>query len=263
MQDSLAAIAKSPDHKNKTIASGNKLGGLVAGPFFVDGLGYLWVLSYDYVVKPWYFQIPFLKAWLESVWDKKHPDKKNSYPAWICNVNHYQVREPCDPTNKIMLKQDGYPIQHVGTTFATKTNDQGELMKQIKEFDSYRKKIFTHDDSEGQIGEWFYSHLKRSNLQRIIDGMNRYMPMETKARIKHITNDFKVYGTNVHEYNFGHTLDRFWSDYSIKEFVKKWYNVYSFNDVDEDVLKQCFNNYPDKRDLPVWNDIIEQYSRGN
>lgn len=260
----MAAIAKSPQFKNKSVSSTNASDALVAGPFEYKDVGFLWVVVLYYTIKPWYFKVEFLKFWCEALWNNEHPEKKESYPAWVLHLTNHPVREICDRANTIKKKKsNGYPIEYVSTTVLTKTNSKKEFLKKMSVFDRFRKSVFTANGETASVGEWFEQFIKRANLPSFEATIIKYTANDRTARTKQMTSDFANFGNLVHNYKFGYTLDHFWPDYSIKEFIKQWWHVYKFKDVDDDVLKQCYKDYPDSRNLPVWDDIVDQFSRGD
>jgi len=259
--DVLSAIAKSPNFKNKANIGRTSHEVLVVGPIAFKDAGFIWVVSFNYTNSPWYFLDSYPKAWYESLWDTDHEQKKGKYPAWIVNFKGYQVRKMLDPSNEIEVKSNGYPISHTATVVVTKTDDREAFMKQMKVCDAYRKRIFALNYDKGELGQWYYDYLQQRNETRIIEAM-KYMGDDPKVRIKQITKELKPYGHILHDYKYGYTLDHFWTDFAIKEFITKWYGVFSFEEVDEDVLKHCYRNYPGTRKLPIWSGIVEQIARG-
>ena len=53
------------------------------------------------------------------------------------------------------------------------------------------------------------------------------------------------------------TLDKFMTDFDMKEFVKDYLGVQSWGDLNEEMRKCCFRNYP-RRELPNWNMIMRE-----
>ena len=52
---------------------------------------------------------------------------------------------------------------------------------------------------------------------------------------------------------FDQTFDAFLLDYDIKEFLKNYLDVWSWDQCDEDVKKKCYSDYP-TLDLPIWDE---------
>lgn len=260
----MEAIARSPRFKKKTaIAGGTTQTVMVAGPIKYRDVGYLWVFLLGYRVIPWYNNATFYKAFLEEMWDADHSDDPGKYPAWLSNISVHHLRDECNRSNELVLQQNGYPENRLGSTVVTRTDKQEDFLKQVAKLDKYRKDLYTTNSKEVQVGKWFLDFIKQNNKDGILKGMNRYIANTDAARIKQINGDFLQFGNIIHEYQFGYTLDHFWPDYSIKEFLKQWFKAYSFDDIeDQEVLKKCYLNYPAARQLPVWSDIVEKTMAG-
>lgn len=262
----MAAIARSPRFKKKCgLAGGNTFPVFVGGPIQFRDIGFLWPFILAYPVFPWYNTLTFMKVFLEELWDEDHKDNPTGYPAWLSNLGIHSLREECDRSNQLVLNKKGYLATRWGSVALTKTNSQKEFLKQMAKFDDMKRQIYTSNppnSPDEQVGTWFMSYINTNSMDKVIGGLDKYVPKTDAARVELFNKDFPKFGNAIHDYQFGYTLDHFWSDYSIKEFIKKWFGVYSFEGVDEEVLKKCYLNYPTCRQLPVWSDIVEQTLNG-
>lgn len=256
----MSLIVGSPKLKQKNaITSSNTSPVYICGPFNC-GDNYLWVASFQHI-HPWYCDAQYSINVSESLYDYSFKDKAGKYPTFITSLNEFPLREECDRGNTVVLKK-GYPVKKWATVFTTSTNDRKALMKQLNMYESLRKQIYGANEKGADVATFYLNYIRQAGREEIFDRLNKFLAPNDDARSKLFNTEFHKFSKIVPEYHFNVTLDHFWTDYSIKEFVKKWYEVYSYKEVDEEVLKLCYLNYPDARKLPVWNDVVEQMLRG-
>jgi len=64
----------------------------------------------------------------------------------------------------------------------------------------------------------------------------------------------KHWGNGV-KYTWEYCLDKFLTDYDIRELLQTYLNMHCWNDCSEELRVTCFKNYR-TRDLPPWNMIM-------
>ena len=263
MAKKLAAFARSPEFKKKSALASSKSSVAKVVPYLPLPSGaYASVVHLADKPVPWYSKSAFVMMMFQEGWNIVNPEKKDRFPAWALNWMSHPLRVEHDLANSMVHKKNStYPMERISFIVVTKHASEEEVRKQLSIIDSYREQIFAIESGESEIGPIFLKHCYETNDTAIFSGLDKYIPANDEARKKTMTKDFVEFGRKRYQYEFGYTLDNFWTDGTIKEFVKKWWNVFSFEELSEEVLKKCYRNYPTRR-LPVWHDVVEQMLRG-
>lgn len=254
----MAKIMKSPELKKKSaLKSGTAVVAKITEFLPLPNGAFVSVVHLSN--KPiWYANLEFQEIYLQETWDYKHPEKKGRFPGWVTSWKSHPLRLEHDLSNQTVMKKNStYAEERWCLLVTTPTPSKEAVMKQLAVMDSYINQIFTTD----VIGKAFLEYCYNTNATSIFTGLDKYVAANDEARKNVMTADFNKYGNLHRQYEFGYTLDNFWTDGTIKEFVKKWYKVYSFEELPKEVLEKCYRNYPARR-LPVWHDVVDQMLSG-
>ena len=87
-------------------------------------------------------------------------------------------------------------------------------------------------------------------------GTAKEVVSESKA-VDVITEELIDHFKDGYTLNYDVPLNKFMVDWDIKEFVKTYIGVNSWNDLVEDDKRKCYRDYP-KQSLPDWNEIAQE-----
>ena len=87
-------------------------------------------------------------------------------------------------------------------------------------------------------------------------GTAKEVVSESKA-VEVITQELIDHFKDGYIFNYDVPLNKFMVDWDIKEFVKIYLGVNSWDDLAEDDKGKCYRDYP-KQSLPDWNEIAQE-----
>ena len=176
-------------------------------------------------------------------------------PAVIENLKDHKLRVKHSITNEAVIRPGkSYPDTLWVTSIPLNAAfPEQHLDKQLKKLSTLFKQALTPNEYMTP-GRRFVTYCENSGKDRVLAAC-KYMG--DLAAIERKTNEELIkLGKKDHIYTKGVTLDEFWTDYSIKEFLEEHAGCSSWDDVPEDVKRICYKHYPHRRQsMPDWDGV--------
>ena len=103
------------------------------------------------------------------------------------------------------------------------------------------------------VGAMLLQFCKTHNKEQVICTMKSNMGQSKAELINGASNELIQFSKRAFVTDFGYTLDSWMGDNDIKEFIKKYIKVYSWESCMKDHLKLCYKGYP-VRKPPFWDE---------
>jgi len=219
----------------------------IVGPFPVK-IGHVWVVSFDKHL--WYHLSPFAKVWFIQGW--KHSHKGEPNPNWLTSLDDWKLRVKHSITNE-MVKNNGsdYADTRWGMVFRTQSDDKKKLERQLNQMIELMKDIYSARN-DMPVGRMFLKWCNTGDKSYLIKGMKKYMGDSDNIVENRVNSDLVAFGNKSYVFDYDNTLDAFWTDSSIKEFITEYYDKVSWDGLEESVLQMCYKGYPE-RTPPIWD----------
>jgi len=204
-----------------------------------------------------WFNMPQACApWLKQAWISRHGSdvEEDDIPSIYNTLTDYKLRREHDIENNAVSRGDSqrYPQTRWGAISVVKKNNQKSVQKQCDELFSILGDFYS-PRKEASPGEVLVSYCEVNQMTRVLQGMKKYMGATREALVNGANKEMIPFGKMKFSCLFEQTLDAFLLDYDIKEFLKNYADVWSWDQCDEEVKKKCYRDYP-TRDLPIWDE---------
>ena len=209
------------------------------------------VIFVDDLAPCWYYLADQFTGTLKALYTAN----KLAIPAIVSNMKEHKLRVKYSSSNEKKIRDGAtYPETRWCTVVPLNpVNPENHLANQLKLFTRLFKKAL---EPKPHItpGRRFMTFIENSGMDRVLRGCGY---MGDLAAIEKQTNaEFIKLGKKEHMYIKNESLDAFWSDLSIKQFLEEFLGCSSWDDVPEGVKKVCFKHYPNRRNLPNWDTMI-------
>jgi hypothetical protein len=199
----------------------------------------------------WYYLVDQFTAPLKTL----YAENNMRIPPVISNMTEHKLRVKYSTTNEKKTRDNAtYPETRWYTIVPLNpVNPEGHLDTQLKTLTHLFKQAL---EPRPHItpGRRFLTFIENSGKDAVLRGC-KYMG-DLGAIEKQANAELIKLGKREHVYVKNCSLDGFWPDINIKEFLENYLNCSSWDDVSENVKKVCYQHYPARRNLPNWDYMV-------
>jgi chemotaxis protein histidine kinase CheA len=193
----------------------------------------------------------------------------NEDGSWIQSISSYNLRDKEFGEASSWLKTtNGNTIDVIYFIVSVPIGEanafESTLKAQLKYFFDVTRKRKTHvtgrlvldycqDLPQGRKGGLGKYCLNKGTTKK---GTSKEVVSESKA-VEVMTQELHDHFKDGYTVNYDVPLNKFMVDWDIKEFVKTYVGVNSWDDLTEDDKRKCYRDYP-KKSLPDWDEIAQE-----
>ena len=213
--------------------------------------------------KLWYLKAAFIKGLLDHIQKdrallKTHPDWemkwKDTFDEFMIRVPHMEDRLARNGKNKT--------ITHI--SFVVEMEENANVRVDINDKLNVLKSVFKQRrGSTKNRGAWYMEYLQAHNHSALRNSLIMSMSdgKDETETANCIAVEFNKYlsGDGL-DIEWDITLDKMWTNYYIKQFLKDHVGVDSWEDVSSEDKKKCYLYYDPNSTrfiLPDWNNIVK------